>query len=253
MRLLERNNDWSKKAMPKFIRPLFIGGMVAAVVVLAGPGGMRVSAAQVKPARLDTVLRQMDAASTKFQSAQANLRKEVFTKVVNDTEEQTGLIYFARKGGSTQMGMKMTSQPQQVVEYKDGRIRVYNPGTNHVDEVSASGTNKTRFETFLTLGFGGSGKDLEKAWTIEDQGTESMSDGEKTVATEKLDLVSKDPDTLKTVSHVVIWVDPARAVTLKQLFYFPKGDTQTASYTNIRLNQTVDMSQFAIKCKGKCS
>jgi outer membrane lipoprotein-sorting protein len=239
--------------MPKSTRSLFLTGVFAIAVLLAGWGAKWVFAAQVNPSRLDTVLRQMDAASAKFQSAQADLRKEVFTKVVNDTEEQTGLIYFERKGGSTQMGMKMTSQPPQVVEYKDGKVRVYNPGTNHVDEVSAAGNNKARFETFLTLGFGGSGKDLEKAWTIEDQGPESMSDGSKTVAVEKLDLVSKDAETLKTVAHVTVWVDPVRSVSLKQVLYFPKGDTQTAFYTNIRLNQSVDVNQFAIKCKGKCS
>jgi outer membrane lipoprotein-sorting protein len=237
--------------MSKSLRSLLFAGVAGAAILLAGCGATWVSAAQVKP--LDTVLRQMDAASAKFQSAQANIRKEVFTKIVNDTEEQTGVIYFMRKGGSTQMGMRMTSQPPQVVEYKDDKVRVYNPGTNHVDEVSAAGKNKTRFETFLTLGFGGSGKDLEKAWTIEDQGTESISDGEKTVSTEKLDLVSKDVDTRKTVSHVTIWVDPVRGVSLKQILYFPKGDMQTAFYTNIKLNQKVDLDSFAIKCKGKCS
>ena len=210
--------------MARCSRSGLFAGVFAAAVVFAGCEARWVSAAS----RLDMVLGQMDVASAKFLSAQANLRKEVFTKVVNDTEEQTGQIYFMRKGGATQMGMKMTSQPPQVVEYKDGKLRIYNPGTNHVDEVSASGANKSRADTFLTLGFGGSGKDLQQAWTIEDQGTESMSDGEKTVSTEKLDLVSKDAEARKTLSHVTIWVDPVRGVSLKQVLYFPKGDTQTA-------------------------
>ena len=215
----------------------------AAPVAAAGQGG----------GHLDQVLRQMDTASAGFQSAQADLRKEVFTKVVNDTQEQKGQVYFVRKGGQTQMGMKLTTAPEQVVEYKDGVVRVYNPGTNHVDTVSASGANKSRFETFLTLGFGGSGRDLEKAWTINDQGTEAVNDGQKSVSTEKLDLVSKDPEVRKNVTHVTIWVDPVRAVSLKQVLYFPNGDTQTANYGNIRLNGKIDMGQFAIKCKGSCS
>lgn len=212
---------------------------------------MPVSAAQA--GHLDQVLQQMDKASSGFQSAQADLRKEVFTKVVSDTQEQKGQIYFVRKGSSTQMGMKLTTPPEQVVEYKDAVVRVYNPGTNHIDTISASGANKGRFETFLTLGFGGSGRDLQKAWMIDDQGPESVSDGQKSVPTEKLDLVSKDPDVRKNVSHVTIWVDPARSVSLKQILYFPNGDMQTAYYTNIRLNAKVDTNQFAIKCKGSCS
>jgi outer membrane lipoprotein-sorting protein len=205
------------------------------------------------PAHLQTVLREMDAASANFQSAQADLRKEVFTKVIQDTEEQLGAIYFLRKAGSMEMGMRLTTPPQQIVEYKDGVVRVFNPGTNHIDTISAAGANKGRFETFLTLGFGGSGKDLERAWSITDQGPEDVSDGDKKVATEKLDLISKDPEVRKNVAHVTIWVDPTRSVSLKQMLYFPNGDTQTAYYTNIRLNGKIDFGQFAIKCKGSCS
>ena len=204
-------------------------------------------------AHLESVLHQMDVASSTFQSAQADLRKEVFTKVVSDTEEQKGEIYFLRKAGATQMGMKLTTQPQQIVEYKDGVVRVFNPGTNHLDTISAAGANKGRFETFLTLGFGGSGKDLQKAWTIEDKGSEAVSDGQKSVSAEKLELVSKDPDVRKNVAHVTIWVDPTRSVSLKQILYFPNGDTQTAFYTNVRLNGKIDLGKFAIKCKGSCN
>jgi hypothetical protein len=241
--------------MHKFTRLPMLSGLVLALL-LAGCGGIKwVDAASKAPVSpLDTVLQQMDAASKNFQSAQADLRKEVFTKVVNDTEEQKGAVYFLRtKTGATQMGMKMTTQPQQVVEFKEGKLRIYNPGTNHVDEVPTTGANKTRAETFLTLGFGGTGSDLKKAWTITDGGPVSINDGQKTVATEKLDLVSKDPDVLKYVSHVTIWVDPARDVSLKQLLVFPSGDSQTAFYSNIRPIQPAEVNGFAIKCKGKCS
>ena len=226
----------------------------AALTLLTAAGLVAVERpAHAGQAHLDAVLHQMNDASKGFQSAQADMRKEVFTKVVNDTQEQKGQIYFLRKGGATQMGMKLTTQPQQVVEYKDGAVRVYNPGTNHLDTISAAGANKGRFETFLTLGFGGSGSDLQKAWMIDDQGAETINEGQKSVATEKLDLVSKDPDVRKNVSHVTIWVDPTRDVSLKQILYFPNGDTQTAYYTNIRLKDKVDTKQFEIKCKGTCN
>jgi outer membrane lipoprotein-sorting protein len=234
------------KQLGYLVRAAALSGAMG-VATMAGAAGMR-GVSESGNVHLDGVLRQMDGASAHFQNAQADLKKQVFTKVVNDTQEQSGQVYFLRKGGATQMGMVLTTQPQQVVEYKDGTVRVFNPGTNHVDTVTSSGANKARFETFLTLGFGGSGHDLAQAWMIDDQGGETMAG----VATEKLDLVSKDPDVRKNVSHVTIWVDPARDVSLKQVLYFPNGDTQTATYSNIRLNGKVDMGAFAIKCKGKC-
>jgi outer membrane lipoprotein-sorting protein len=232
-------------------RSILVAAVVGWALAVAGCGVERISAAaQASPTRLETVLQQMNAASAKFQSAQADLRQELYTKVVDDNEEQKGMVYFLRKSGATQMGIKM---PAQIVEFKDGTLRVFYPGTGHIDAFSATGKNQALAETFMTLGFGGSGADLKKSWTIDDQGTEQMSDGSKTVPVEKLDLVSKDETIKKNYTHVTIWIDAARGVTLKQEFFAANGDTRTAFYTNIRLNQKVDVAPFAIKCKGSCS
>ena len=219
-----------------------------------------IALAQTKPTGLPPAIReQMDAASAKFTSAQADLKQELFTKVVHDTETQTGQVYFLRKGGSTQMGMKLLppdaspgAQPAQVMEFKDGKGRMFNPGTNQIDEADES-KNMALAESLITLGFGGSGTDLAKAWTITDLGSEPLSDGKQTVKTEKLDLVSKDPGIRNNFSHITIWVDPVRDVSLKQVSYQPSGDTRTVYFTNIRLNQPVDTKPFAINCKGKCT
>ena len=73
---------------------------------------------------------------------------------------------------------------------RQARSASIRPGTNHVETHAASGADQARFETFLTLGFGGSGADLAKAWNITDQGTDNHRSA---VKVEKLDLVSKDP------------------------------------------------------------
>jgi outer membrane lipoprotein-sorting protein len=208
----------------------------------------------------------MNEASTKFTSAQADLRQEILTKAVNDTETQTGQIYFLHKSGATQMGMKMLppdakpgTPPAQIIEFKDNKLQVLNTGTGQVDVFPATGKNQATAEIVMTLGFGGSGADLEKAWTITDLGPESLKDGNQTVQTEKLDLVPKDASIRNNyATHITIWVDPARGVSLKQLSFQgsdgkPTGDTRTVYYTNIRLNQNVDTAPFAIKCKGKCN
>ena len=179
----------------------------------------------------------MDAGSAKFQSAQADLRQELFSKVVHDTERQAGQVYFMRKGGSTQMGLRMLppdakpgDQPAQIVEFKDNKARVFNPGTNQVDQFSATGKNQALAQTLMTLGFGGSGSDLAKAWAISDQGPEQMSDGSKTVPVEKLDLISKDPGIRDNyATHITIWVDPARDVSLKQVSFNASRGTPTAT------------------------
>ena len=237
------------------LAPSLLGAAaLAAALAVTGCGFDRpVAAAQAKPDPLKSVLDQMDAASKTFHSAVADIRKAQFEKIVHDTTVETGRVYFLRTGTSVQFGGKFDPPNEQTVEYKDGLVRLYSAGTNHLQEIPAGGANQSQIETFLTLGFGGSGTDLAKAWTITDQGPESISDGGKPVQTEKLDLVSKAAGVRNNFTHITIWVDPARDVSLKQEFFTPSGDTQTAIYTNIRFNQPIDTKTFAIKCKGKCS
>jgi outer membrane lipoprotein-sorting protein len=214
-----------------------------------------------KPADLAAILAQMNAASVKFTSAQADVRQEYFTKVIHDTETETGETYFLRKGGSTQMGMFLLAPdaepgafPAKILQLKDGEWQLLTTGTGQIDQGSVAGKNQATAETILALGFGGSGTDLQKTWTITDLGTEKMDEDGKPVEVEKLDLVSKNQAIRNTYSHITIWLDPKRDVSLRQVSYVASsGDTRTMIYSNIRLNQTVNVAPFAIKCKGKCT
>jgi outer membrane lipoprotein-sorting protein len=208
------------------------------------------AAAQAKPGHLDEVLRQMDEASAKFQSAQADFRWDIYERVVKQTTTQNGIIYFKKVGSQTEMGAVIAPPSARTIEYKNGTLRIFDPGTDHVTTLSA-GTNRAQYETFLTLGFGGNGRDLAKAWTITDLGTESMSDGEKSVEVAKLDLVSKEQSVRNLFTHITIWIDPKRALTLKQQFFTPAEDQKTATYTRIRYNQKVDTKPFEIKTDKK--
>jgi len=247
--------------LPKFrIATACLTATLAAAALLSGPA---IATAQAKPSGLPPAIReQMDAASAKFTSAQADMKQELFTKLVRDTETQTGQIYVQRKGSSTEMGIRLMppdakpgAVPAQIVVFKNNVAQSFNPGTNQIDQLSTTGKNQSTAETVMTLGFGGSGSDLAKAWTITDQGSEQMSDGNNTITVEKLDLKPKDATIANNyATHITIWIDPARDVSLKQISFQATGDSRTVYYTNIRLNEKkVDTAPFAIKCKGKCA
>lgn len=222
----------------------------ATVLLLAATLPAQAPSAPPAEAHLTDVLRQLDVASAKFKSAEADFKKDLYQRVVRETTTQTGSIYFQRSGPTTQMGAVFNPPDARIVEFKDGHVRLFDPGANHLTQVDAH-ANAAQFEAFLTLGFGGSGKDLERTWAITDQGTESMSDGDTTIKVEKLDLVAKDAGLRNTFTHVTIWVDPTRAVSLKQQFFEPSDDVQTATYTHIRVNQPVNQKRYAIKTNNK--
>jgi outer membrane lipoprotein-sorting protein len=218
-------------------------GLVAAVV------GVTLMPAVGRAQSLDAVLKQMDASSAKFKSAQANLRKDTYELVVKETTTQTGITYYERVGANLQVGIKFDPPSSQIVQIKDGAVQLFEPNANHLTIVSI----KKQFLGFLAIGFGGSGTELAKQWTIAYQGMEPMNDGSKTVQTAKLDLVAKDESTRNTVKHITIWVDPVQDVSLKQQIFMPDGNINTATYTNLRVNQLNKsaIEAFAIKKNGK--
>lgn len=190
---------------------------------------------------LDKVLRQMDAASAKFQSAEADLKWEFYEKVVRDTTNQTGSIYFLRTKTGTEMGALITSPSLKYLHFANGKGAMYDSVSKKLTPFDA-GQNRSRAESFLTLGFGGSGKDLERAWTVTLQGSDTIDN----TPTVKLDLVPKDPATAQSFTHAVVWIDTARAISLKQEFFTPEGDTRTTYYSNIRYNTKIDTKKYAL-------
>jgi len=225
------------------IRRIAASLLFSAVVLWITPASLR---AQPKPGHLDEVLRQMDAASLKFQSAEANFRWDLYERVVKQTTTQTGSIYFKRQGATTVMGARIDSPAIKIIEFRNGILRLFEPGADHLTTIDAT-KNKAQLESFLTVGFGGSGKDLAKAWTISDLGDE-MIDG---VQTAKLDLVPKDPAVRNNCTHMTLWVDPVRGVELKQSLYMPSEDYRTAVYDHIKYNQKVDEKPYQIKTDSK--
>jgi outer membrane lipoprotein-sorting protein len=213
---------------------------------------------------LDAVLHQMDVASANFKSAQANFRWDVYERVVKETTSQCGVIYFERKGDATEMGAKVapsatqscagegaaTANGTRTIAYRNGELQMFEPATDHLTVLHA-GNNQAQYEIFLTLGFGGSGRDLAKTWNITDQGTETLKDGATDVQVVKLDLVGKDPANRNMFSHITIWVDPKQGTSLKQQFFTPSGDYRTTYFDHIRYNQKVNEAAFAIKTDKK--
>jgi outer membrane lipoprotein-sorting protein len=201
-------------------------------------------------ADLEKVLTQMDAAAAKFHSAQSDFQWDQFQRVVSSTDTQTGVIYFLRSGATTRMAADIQTfngQPsKKFIVFSDGVLQFYQP---QIDQMTLfrAGNKQNQYESYLTLGFGGSGSDLRKSWNIAYQGKETI-DG---VPTAKLDLVSKTESVRNNFSHVTIWIDPIHASSLKQIWFEPSGDSRTVFYRKIQYNKKIPSSVFKIKTTSK--
>ena len=220
-----------------------------AFVLLPGPTAFVAPPAQKD---LKEVLQQLDAASANFHSTSADfIFITVQTDPIPDKLAQKGVVYYKRGGKSFQMAAHIRFEaegdgkdkpvPKDLI-YADGKVTFYEKLTNQAHIKDAS-----KFEGYLLLGFGAGGKELADKWDIKYLGSENLNDGNTSITTDKLELVAKDPDVKKMFPKVTIWVDPARAVSLKQIFDEGQGQSRTCFYFNIKLNSTLPDSDFTIK------
>jgi outer membrane lipoprotein-sorting protein len=131
----------------------------------------------------------------------------------------------------------------KVYTYSDGILKIFEPATDEVTTVAKA----RQWEKYVMLGFGASGKELSDQWTIKDLGPEKMGG----VNTEKLELVAKDPEVRKNLTMVTIWIDPDRAVSLKQILDFTSSISRVSTYSNIKVNESLPSDAFTFKTDKK--
>lgn len=190
-----------------------------------------------------SVLATLDTAAANFQSATASFNFDsIQTDPIPDTDTQTGTAYYERTDGRFQMAAHITGHDSRPTEkayiFSNGTLRISDTGKEK-DAKPYSEANK--YESYLMLGFGASGKDLAEKWNITYLGKETING----VTTDKLELVAKDPKVLKLFPKVTIWLDTARAVSLKQVFDEGEGQSRVCTYTNIKVNQPLPKNAFS--------
>ena len=215
------------------------------------PAGQPAAAGQTATApSLESVLALMDQTSKTFQTAQADFVWDQFDNVVKQHDVQAGTIYFRRRNGRLEMAARITKhddKPQEkFVVYSDNRVQLWEPNINQVTQYSTA-KNKSQFESFLVLGFGGSGADLKRNFDVSAAGSE-LVEGTRTA---KLLLVPKDPKARNVFEKIYLWIDLQRGISLRQMFIEPNsGNYRDAVYRNPKLNQKIPDSNFKLKLPG---
>lgn len=195
---------------------------------------------------LEAVLNSMDKAAADFKTAQTEFSWDQFEKVVGEHDYQKGTMYFRRQGDDVQMAADITSPDKKYVLFTGGMVSVYVPKAGQVTEYNA-GKNKADFETFLVLGFGGRGHELTKSFEVKYSGMEQVQG----VNAAKLDLTPKSQKVANMFQTITLWIDPARGVSVQQLFTEKSGDYRLAKYNNIQLNPKLSNDVFKLKTNGK--
>ena len=194
------------------------------------------------------VLHELDVASANFHSTAADFQIDTYqTDPFPEKDTQRGTIFYERKGPGFQMAAhieELNGKPMpKMYSYAGGVFKLDEPLINQVTTFKSAG----KFESYVMLGFGASGKELSDKWDIAYVGSETL-DG---VKAEKLELTAKDPTVRKNIPKVTVWLDTKRAVSLKQVFDEGQGASRVCVYFNFKVNEPLPVEAFKLKTDSK--
>jgi outer membrane lipoprotein-sorting protein len=138
------------------------------------------------------------------------------------------------------------TDPDKYVRYSAGKVQVYVPKIDEVD-VYNTGKNRDAVESFLLIGFGGSGHDLLKSYDVKFLGSETVNG----IAAGKLELIPKSDRLRNNIARVLLWIDPARGISVQQQLFEPGNNYRLAKYSDIKINQKLPEDAFKLKTTNK--
>jgi outer membrane lipoprotein-sorting protein len=194
---------------------------------------------------LEEVLAQMDAGAQSFAGVKAKIRKASYTAVIDDLSEEIGTFAMTRKGAKTasiQMKIDFTEPDERAVAFSGRKGEIYYPKIKTVHEYDL-GKHKSLVESFLLLGFGTSGKQLAKDYTVKYVGEEEMAG----VATHHLEMVPKSKKAREKFSQVDMWVAKEGAYPVQQKFIAAGGDYSQLTYMDVEINPKLAASDLELK------
>jgi outer membrane lipoprotein-sorting protein len=204
------------------------------------------SAYAQKNSELEKVLDSMDRAAAGFKTTEAAFVWDQYQKVVDETDTQKGRVYFRRSGKEVEMAADITEPDAKYVLYTDSKVQVYQPRIEQVTVWNAA-KNKGDLESYLVLGFGGRGHDLAQSFEVKYLGSEDLNG----IRTAKLDLVPKSEKVRNNFSHITLWIDPERGISVQQQLFDPDGNYRLAKYSDIKINQKIADNVFKLKTSSK--
>jgi outer membrane lipoprotein-sorting protein len=168
----------------------------------------------------------LDHEAKDFHSLSADIERTKVTVVVNDRSTETGNILVR----GDKMLLEMKSPDARTILRAGDTLYVYTPGLKRVEEYNL-GKNRALLDQFLLLGFGTSGKELQKGYLITYLG-EPTQDDNKTV---ELELTPKSEQVRNQISKIQIWLDESSWLPVRQEFY----ETGSGDYFIIRYSKMV--------------
>ena len=205
--------------MRHFVRP---GSAVLCVF-------MAVSAARGET--LKEFLARMDRSADTFRGMTANLSQVQHTAIINEDERDSAMVRLKKTKDGLHGYVEFNDPNRRIIGFQNRQLQVYYPKTNTVD-VYDLGKHGAQLDQFLLLGFGTSGKELEKSYKIRVTGTETL-DGKPVT---QIELTPRTAEALEYMKKIELWIPQNASYPLQEKIYKNAQDYILINYSDVRIN-----------------
>lgn len=188
-------------------------------------------------------LARMDRNAAVFTGVSTDITRVTHNAFLNSNHTETGTMLLKRPA-PRDMRVLMTIAPpdQKTVSMQGETAQVYIPNAKTLQVYDAA-KFRALFDQFFLLGFGSSGKELSAAYDLSSLPGEAVN-GEKTL---HFQLIPKAKNVRDQLPKVELWLSDASGYPLQQKLYFPNGDYQTITYSNLKVNPKIPDSALKLK------
>jgi outer membrane lipoprotein-sorting protein len=211
------------------MRSLFIRiGVMASALAICTPVATKTLWAQSTA----EIFARLDDAARSFTAATANIKVITHTAVIDKDETQVGTIVVKRTSRRDERFLINFTEPDaRAVAFRDGKIQLYYPKLNTVQEYEI-GKYKDAAEKLILLGFGERGSELAGNYEVANLGNERIGSEDSL----HLQLTPKAPEVLEKLKRVDLWISLKTNCPAQQKFYIPGGDYRLVTYSNFKVN-----------------
>lgn len=187
-----------------------------------------------------TALAHMDRNAAVFTGISTGITRVTHNAFLNSNHTESGTMLLKRPAPRDMR--VLIAFEAQTVSMLGETAQIYNPKTKTVQVYDAT-KFRSLFDQFFLLGFGSSGKELAAAYDISPLGEQTLN-GEQTL---RLQLIPQAKNVRDQLPKVELWLSNASGYPLQQQLFFPNGDYQTITYSNLKVNPKIADSSVKLK------
>jgi len=184
---------------------------------------------------ISTILKRMNESAPGFHAMSADVEMITFTAIIDSKITEDGSLKILKsKNGEVRavVDFSQVKDSAREIGLSGKTVRTFFPNAKCYQDYDL-GKNGDLVNQFLLLGFGASGDELSKSYTISSEGVEKISG----LTATKMLLIPKDAKVKEKLARVELWIPEGQSNPIQQQFFEePSGNYRKMTYGKIQMN-----------------